>query len=194
MKLLAVQDNKLYTPSILLFATGICFFLSTLYYKDVFFQYSYIFGIANLILSLRVFTIGFDNLQENISSKRVALTILNLGLSVSQIWLSVNSIRSLTISSYPQTLHYFLLLASIPFFVQLFISSGSPKLLKPAVFYSCLQASFYLFFVLFGAYPSLEIAIGNQYLILIQQFASYVVLSAEIWLLILVIRRFVKAI
>jgi len=180
-----INQNQLFTPSILLFTSFVVYFLTYQDYAQKSFEYSYLLGFTAVLISLKVYISTFGQLENYFKNHKpflLGLDILLAGFQLSAAFLGVNHLSQ---DKYPLvTIQWFLLTAGL-YLIQSFLGK-----IPYAVRNGLIMISFYsICFFLLRQKPFEN---NQEYHILMQRFIAYLAVGLEFWLMMASIRYFVN--
>lgn len=180
-----INNNELFAPSILLFASFFSFFIAKQEFKDAYNSYSLMLAVALGVFMLKSYVLTFANVEYSFLNKKWFLLGLSSVLISGQFWLAWLGINILSVNSYPQDTLAFLAIGNLAFYAQVFLGKV-PKML-------------YLFLISLIAYSVMFALLyinpfsGNTRLfITFLQITGYVPLIVETVTLFMVSNYFVK--
>ncbi len=180
-----INENWLFTPSVLIFTTIAVYFLAFQDFAEKAYQYSYLLGVAGVIMSVKVFIVTFAHTEKWLKEKKAFLLVLDLILAGIQLVLIFLAVNHLSQDKYPKDTLQWFSVASIVFMVQIFLGT-SHNLIK----YTITTGTIYGLSFLVLRQRVFE---GNTEMsIFTQQIIAYLVLALEALLLFIATRNFVN--
>jgi hypothetical protein len=185
---LKINDNQLFTPSVLLLVLFFMYQVSSLEFKNQNESYTFLLAVALVIFAIKSFIMAFASLEKYRNLEKWVLFLFNIILFSFESWLVWKALVELTLDSYPKYTLGALLLANIGFYLQTYIIRV-PKMLWISI------SSFVIYTVIFILLvtSAFNAFVGNNLLLIIfQQTISYMTLGMELVMLFLTGRYFVK--